>query len=152
MTARLRQLELRQRALVLRSDLQRRAIADEGLAIGARLDGVERKVALGRQLLSWPALGAGVLALLAFAGPRRALRLASRALVFATLARRRRRPRRNGRRRPDRRDVSRRRRERLSARAPVSRLCRNRRPSCPAATRGADARLCRWPARPWPEA
>jgi len=88
MTARLRQLELRQRALVLRSDLQRRAIADEGLAIGARLDGVERKVALGRQLLSWPALGAGALALLAFAGPRRALRLASRALVFATVARR----------------------------------------------------------------
>jgi hypothetical protein len=88
MTARLRQLELRQRALVLRSDLQRRALADEGLSIGARFEGVERKVALGRQLLSWPALGAGALALLAFAGPRRALRLASRALVFATLARR----------------------------------------------------------------
>lgn len=88
MNERLRELERRQRLLVLRSDLQRRAIAEEGEAIGARIAGVEGKVAIARQLLSWPALGLGAGLLLALAGPRRALRLASRALVFATLARR----------------------------------------------------------------
>ncbi|MFO1455240.1 MAG: hypothetical protein U1F18_03245 [Steroidobacteraceae bacterium] len=88
MNERLRELELRQRALVLRSDLQRLAIADEGAAIEARIAGVEGKVALARQLVSWPVLGLGATLALAFAGPRRVLRLASRALVFATLARR----------------------------------------------------------------
>lgn len=73
---------------MLRSDLQRRAIAGEGAALGARVAGVEGKVAFARQLLSWPALGVGAAMLLALAGPRRALRLASRALVVATLARR----------------------------------------------------------------
>lgn len=88
MNERLRQLELRQRALVLRSDLQRHAIAAEGAAIGERIAGVEGKVAVARQLLSWPALGLAGALLLAISGPRRALRLASRMLVFATLARR----------------------------------------------------------------
>jgi hypothetical protein len=88
MNGRLRQLELRQRALVLRSDLQRHALAEQGAAIAARIAGVEGKVAIARRLLSWPALGIAGTALLAIGGPRRALRAASRLLVFATLARR----------------------------------------------------------------
>ncbi|MCU0759566.1 MAG: hypothetical protein MUF07_10305 [Steroidobacteraceae bacterium] len=88
MNGRLRQLELRQRALVLRSDLQRHAIAAEGAALGERVAGVEGRVAVARRLLSWPALGIAGTVLLAIGGPRRALRVASRLLVFATLARR----------------------------------------------------------------
>ena len=88
MNERLRELERRQRALVLRSDLQRRALADEGAAIGARIAGVEGKVALARQVVSWPVLGLGAALLLLIAGPRRLLRATSRVLVFATVARR----------------------------------------------------------------
>ena len=88
MNQRLRQLEQRQRALLLRSDLQRHALAEEGTALGARIAGVEGKVALARRLVSWPVLGIGAAVLLASGGPRRLLRVASRVLVFATLARR----------------------------------------------------------------
>jgi hypothetical protein len=88
MDGRLRELELRQRALVLRSELQRRAIAGEGADIAARLGGVESRVSLARQLVSLPALGIGATVLLLVAGPARALRVASRVLVGLTLARR----------------------------------------------------------------
>jgi hypothetical protein len=88
MDGRLRELELRQRALLLRSELQRRAIAGEGADIAARLGGVEGKVSLARQLVSLPALGIGATVLLLAVGPARALRLASRVLVGLTLARR----------------------------------------------------------------
>ncbi len=88
MEERLRELELRQRALLLRSERQRRAIAGEGAEISARLGGVESKVALARNLVSLPALGIGATLLLAIVGPARALRLASRTLVGLTLARR----------------------------------------------------------------
>jgi hypothetical protein len=88
MDERLREIELRQRALVLRSELQRRAIAVEGADIAARLGGVESKVSMARQLVSLPALGIGATALLLALGPARTLRLASRMLVGLTLARR----------------------------------------------------------------
>jgi len=88
MDERLRELELRQRSLVMRSELQRRAIAGEGADIAERLGGVESKVSLARQLLSLPALGIGAAILLAVVGPVRAIRLASRALVVLTVARR----------------------------------------------------------------
>lgn len=88
MDHRLRELELRQRALVLRSELQRRAISGEGADIAARLGGVESKVSLARHLVSLPALGIGAAVLLLVIGPARALRLASRMLVGLTLARR----------------------------------------------------------------
>ncbi|MCP5340194.1 MAG: hypothetical protein H7A16_08475 [Sinobacteraceae bacterium] len=88
MNPRLRQLELRQRALVLRSTLQRRSLADQGMALGARFSGVESKVALARRILSWPALGAGAATMLAAVGPQRLLRVVSRLLVLATVTRR----------------------------------------------------------------
>lgn len=88
MDERLRELELRQRTLLLRSARQRRAIADEGAGIAARFGGFERKVSLVRNLFSLPALGVGATVLLAIVGPARALRLASRTLVGLTLARR----------------------------------------------------------------
>jgi len=88
MDARLRELELRQRSLVLRSELQRRAIAGEGAGIAARLGSVESKVSLARQLVSLPALGIGATALLLVVGPARALRLGSRLLVGLTVGRR----------------------------------------------------------------
>jgi hypothetical protein len=88
LTDRLEELELRQRALQLRSELLRRRLAREGAALGGTIAQVERGVAWGRQLTRWPVLaGAGAL-LLAVAGPSRLLRLASRGLVFAGLARR----------------------------------------------------------------
>lgn len=88
MTDRLDELELRQRALQLRSELLRRRLAREGAALGGTVAQVERGVAIGRQLTRWPVLaGAGAL-LLAVAGPSRLLRLASRGVVAAGLARR----------------------------------------------------------------
>ncbi len=88
MTDRLQELELRQRALQLRSELLRRRLAREGVALGGTVAQVEQGIAVGRQLTRWPVLaGAGVL-LLAAAGPRRLLRLASRGLVVAGLVRR----------------------------------------------------------------
>ncbi len=88
MDERLRELVLRQRSLVLRSERQRRAIAGDGADIAARLGGVDSKVSLARQLVSLPALGVGATVLLLVAGPGRALRLASRVLVGLTVARR----------------------------------------------------------------
>ena len=88
MDERLRELELRQRSLLLRSELQRRAIAGEGADIAARLGGVESKVSLARNLFSLPALAIGATVLLVVVGPVRALRFASRALVGLTVARR----------------------------------------------------------------
>jgi hypothetical protein len=85
---RLRELELRQRALLLRSERQRRAIAGEGAYLAARVGGVEGQLSLARRLVSLPALGIGATVLLAVVGPARALRLASRVLVGLSLARR----------------------------------------------------------------
>jgi hypothetical protein len=88
MDGRLRELELRQRALVMRSELQRRAIAGEGAYLAGRVGGVEGKLSLARRLFSLPALGVGGAVLLAVVGPAKALRLASRLIVGLSLARR----------------------------------------------------------------
>ena len=88
MTDPLQELELRQRALQLRSELLRRRLARDGAALAGTAAQVERGVAIGRSLTRWPVLAASAVAVLAMAGPSRALRLASRGLVAAGLARR----------------------------------------------------------------
>lgn len=88
MNARVRELELRQRLLVLRSTLLRTQISDEGRRIQFSLGQVERGVRVARTLMSSPVvLGVGGLALLLL-GPLRALRWAGRGLVALTLLRR----------------------------------------------------------------
>lgn len=88
MNARLRELEERQRLLVQRSGALRRHVAAQGGEIATSLSGVERGVAIARQLASLPAITTGVGVLLLAAGPSRALRWASRLLLAVTLARR----------------------------------------------------------------
>lgn len=82
------ELELRQRALQLRSELLRRRIARDGASLAGRAEQVERGIAIGRQLTRWPVLATAGALVLALAGPSRALRLASRGIVAAGLARR----------------------------------------------------------------
>jgi hypothetical protein len=88
MNARLRELELRQRLLVLRSTLLRAEITGEGRRIQTSLRQVERGVTAARRLVSSPVvLGVAGLATV-LVGPLRALHWVGRGLVALTLVRR----------------------------------------------------------------
>ncbi len=88
MNARLRELELRRRLLVLRSTLLRAEIRGEGQRIQSRLGALERGIDAARVLVSSPVVpGITALAVVAL-GPLRALRWAGRGLLALTLVRR----------------------------------------------------------------
>lgn len=88
MNERLRELELRQRQLVLRSSVLRAEIGGECRRIQASLGQVDRGVAAVRMLVSSPVVLAITGVAVVFAGPLRALRWAGRGLVALTLVRR----------------------------------------------------------------
>ncbi len=88
MNERLRELELRQRQLVLRSSLLRAEIGGEGRRIQASLGQVDRGVTAVRTLVSSPVVLAVTGVAVVLAGPLRALRWVGRGLVALTLVRR----------------------------------------------------------------
>lgn len=88
MTEREQELAARRAALLARSGLLRADIAARSQEMVKGLQGAERLVSGARQMASRPALVAGAAALALLLGPRRALRLAGRALVVLGLLKR----------------------------------------------------------------
>lgn len=88
MTSGERDDDRRQAELILKSRRLRDDIAQTGAEVTGRLGGRQPALRAARALTSAPVLLAVGAALLAFAGPRRALRLAGRGLVVVDLARR----------------------------------------------------------------
>lgn len=88
MTPREHELALRRSALLARSERLRREISETTTAIGTRLSGVEQAVSTVKWATRAPVLLAGLAVLVVTAGPAKALRLASRALVVLGLLRR----------------------------------------------------------------
>ena len=78
----------RQRELILKSRLLREQILQTGAEVAGRVGGGKPALRAARAITRVPVLLAAGLALLVFAGPRKALRLASRGLVALRLARR----------------------------------------------------------------
>jgi hypothetical protein len=88
MTSGERDDDRRQAELILKSRRLREDIARTGAEVTGRLGGAQPALRAARALTSTPVLMAAGAALLVFAGPARALRLASRGLVAVNLARR----------------------------------------------------------------
>jgi hypothetical protein len=88
MNGRRRELELRQRLLVLRSTLLRAEIGGEGRRIQSSLGQVDRGVTAVRTLVASPVVLAVAGIAVVLVGPLRALRWAGRGLVALTLVRR----------------------------------------------------------------
>ena len=88
MTAGERDDDRRQAELILKSRRLREDIARTGAEVTGRLGGAQPALRAARALTSTPVLIAAGAALLVFAGPARALKLASRGLVAVNLARR----------------------------------------------------------------
>lgn len=88
MTPRETELAARRAALIARSGRLRSDIAARTGDIASQLSGVGRLAATARALSNRPLLLAGAAALVLLTGPRRAVRLAGRALVALGLVRR----------------------------------------------------------------
>lgn len=88
MTPRERELARKRAELLARSERLRSDIAETANSIGGRLSGVGQVVSVVQAATRAPVLLAGAALLVLAAGPARALRLASRALVVLGLLRR----------------------------------------------------------------
>lgn len=85
-----RQLQLAERRQALRaqSEIQREHLGRTMQDIETRLGGIDRGIGIARHLIKTPIVLAGGIALVAFIGPRRLLRLAGRSAVLFTSGRR----------------------------------------------------------------
>ena len=78
----------RQAELILKSRRLREEIAQTGEGVTRRIGGAQPALRAARAMTSTPVLLAAAAALLVWAGPAKAVRLASRGLVAVNLARR----------------------------------------------------------------
>ncbi len=81
------ELDRRRAALLARSARLREDISRSGAGVTGRLGGAERGIKVAKALTSTPVLLAAGAALLAYAGPARALHLVGRGLVGVNLLR-----------------------------------------------------------------
>jgi hypothetical protein len=88
MSARTGELVQRRRQLRARCAVQRNHLAETSAKIEEQLGSLDRGVQLARSVISSPVVLVGGIALVAFLGPRKILRLASRGLLLLTTARR----------------------------------------------------------------
>lgn len=87
MTKRETEIERRRAELLARSAQLREDIARTGASVTGRLGGAERGIKVAKALTSTPVLWAAGVALLAYAGPARAVQLIGRGMVGVNLLR-----------------------------------------------------------------
>jgi len=82
------ELQQRRRELLLRSEAQRRSLAQTTAELETRLHGIDHVIGMARRFVAQPALIAGGLAAIVMIGPKRLLGWAGRAVVLFSTGRR----------------------------------------------------------------
>ena len=96
MSERFDQLSAKHKTLRLRTELERRQLAQAAHETERHLAGIDRSVNAVRRIVRNPALVVGAIGIVVFVGPKRVLGFASRAFMLYTTARRLLRLRRGG--------------------------------------------------------